>query len=205
MLESRPFDPDGAPLHAPPPPPPPPSAGEPLRPGHVLAALAERLAPETIVIEESPSSRPELLERIPARRPMGFVSNANGGLGFGISSAIGLRLGAPKRPVVAVLGDGSTIYSIQALWSAARYGCGVLMIVLANGSYAVMDALARDAGGSGAWPGFGEVSIATIAEGFGCPTQRISTHEELIAALDELIPGLAEREQPLLLEVAVAA
>jgi benzoylformate decarboxylase len=135
---------------------------------------------------------------------MGFISNANGGLGFGISSAIGLRLGAPARPVVAVLGDGSTIYSIQALWSAARYGSGVLMIVLANGSYAVMDALARDAGGSGAWPGFGEVSIATIAEGFGCPAQRVSTHEELIAALDELIPGLAERERPLLLEVAVA-
>jgi len=204
MLEPRHFEADGAPLHAPPPPPPPPAVGEQLRPGHVLAALAERLPPEAIVVEESPSSRPELLERIPARRPMGFISNANGGLGFGISSAIGLRLGAPARPVVAVLGDGSTIYSIQALWSAARYGSGVLMIVLANGSYAVMDALARDAGGSGAWPGFGEVSIATIAEGFGCPAQRVSTHEELIAALDELIPGLAERERPLLLEVAVA-
>jgi benzoylformate decarboxylase len=106
--------------------------------------------------------------------------------------------------VVAVLGDGSTIYSIQALWSAARYGCGLLVIVLANGSYAVMDALARDAGGVGAWPGFGEVKIATIAEGFGCPARRISTHDELIAALDELMPTLAEREAPLLLEVAVA-
>ena len=170
----------------------------------MLAALAERLPAEAIVVEESPSSRPELLERIPARRPMGFVSNANGGLGFGITSAIGLRLGAPSRPVVAVLGDGSTIYSIQALWSAARYGCGVLVIVLANGSYAVMDALARDAGGEGAWPGFGEVAIATIAEGFGCPARRVSTHDELIATLEEVLPGLAERKQPLLVEVAVA-
>jgi benzoylformate decarboxylase len=80
----------------------------------------------------------------------------------------------------------------------------VLLIVLANGSYAIMDALARDAGGSGAWPGFGEVSLATLAEGFGCPARRVSTHDELIAALDELLPGLAEREAPLLLEVAVA-
>ena len=204
LLSPRNFDPGGAPLHAAPAPPAPPAAGEPLRPGHVLAALAERLPPEAIVVEESPSSRPELLERIPARRPMGFVSNANGGLGFGISSAIGLRLGSPGRPVVAVLGDGSTIYSIQALWSAARYGSGLLVIVLANASYAVMDALARDSGGVGAWPGFGEVSIATIAEGFGCPARRVSTHPELIAALDELVPGLAQREQPLVLEVAVA-
>jgi benzoylformate decarboxylase len=204
LLDARPYDRHAAPLHTAPAAPAPPASGEPLRPGHVLAALAQRLPPEAIVVEESPSSRPELLERIQARTPMGFVSNANGGLGFGISSAIGLRMGAPERPVVAVLGDGSTIYSIQALWSAARYGCGLLVIVLANGSYAVMDALARDAGGVGAWPGFGEVKIATIAEGFGCPARRISTHDELIAALDELMPTLAEREAPLLLEVAVA-
>jgi benzoylformate decarboxylase len=205
LIGPRDYEPEGPALHSPPAPPPAPAAGAPLAPGHVLAALAERLPPEAILVEESPSSRPELLERIRARRPMGFVSNANGGLGFGISSAIGLRLGAPERPVVAVLGDGSTIYSIQALWSAARYGCGVLVIVLANGSYAVMDALAREAGGTGAWPGFGEVSIATIAEGFGCPARRIETHEELTAALDEIVPGLAGRKQPLVLEVAVAA
>ena len=204
LLDSRAFDREAAPLHTVAAAPAPPAPGEPLRAGHVLAALAERLPAEAIVVEECPSNRPELLERIHARTPMGLVSNANGGLGFGISSAIGLRLGAPQRPVVAVLGDGSIMYAIQALWSAARYGSGLLVIVLANGSYAVMDALAREAGGTGAWPGFGEVAIATIAEGFGCPAQRISSHDELIAALDELVPGLAEREQPLLLEVAVA-
>jgi benzoylformate decarboxylase len=204
LLDARPFDPGAGALHSPPPAPAPPAPGEPLRAGHVLAALAARLPPEAIVVEECPSNRPELLERIQARIPMGLLSNANGGLGFGITSAIGLRMGAPERPVVAVLGDGSTMYAIQALWSAARYGCGVALIVLANGSYAVMDALARDAGGAGAWPGFGEVSIATIAEGFGCPAQRISTHDELISALDELVATLASREAPLLLEVAVA-
>jgi benzoylformate decarboxylase len=204
LLDERAFDRAAAPLHTTAPAPAAPAPGEALAAGHVLAALAQRLPPEAIVVEECPSNRPELLERIHARTPMGLVSNANGGLGFGLSSAIGLRLGSPERPVVAVLGDGSTMYAIQALWSAARYGSGLLVIVLANGSYAVMDALARDAGGTGAWPGFGEVSIATIAEGFGCPARRISTHEELIAALDELVPGLATREHPLLLEVAVA-
>jgi benzoylformate decarboxylase len=174
-------------------------------PGHVLAALAQRLPRDVVLIEESPSSRPELLERIPARMPMGFVSNANGGLGFGLSSAIGLRMGAPERPVVAVLGDGSTLYAIQALWSAARYRVGLLVIVMANGSYAVMDALARDAGGTGAWPRFDNVRIAAIAEALGCPSRRIAGHDELLATLDEVLPTLAAREEPLLLEVAVSA
>jgi benzoylformate decarboxylase len=203
LIAARPFDATAAPLHAPPPPPAPPAAGEPLAAGHVLAALAERLPREAVLVEESPSSRPELLERIAARTPMGFVANANGGLGFGLSGAVGLRMGAPGRPVVAVLGDGSALYAIQALWSAARYGVGLLVIVLANGSYAVMDALARDAGGSGAWPRFDNVRIATIADGLGCPARRITGHDELLAALDEVLPTLASRETPLLLEVAV--
>ena len=127
-----------------PPAPPSPPEGAPLSPGHVLAALAERLPADAILVEESPSSRPELLARIPTTRPMGFVGSANGGLGFGLSGAIGLRMGTPARPVVAVLGDGATLYAIQALWSAARYGVGLLVIVMANGGYSVMDAQARD-------------------------------------------------------------
>ena len=104
-----------------------------------------------------------------------------------------------------MLGDGSTLYSIQALWSAARYRVGLLVIVMANGSYAVMDALAHDAGGTGAWPRFENVQIAAIAEAFGCPSRRIAGHDELLATLDEVLPTLAAREEPLLLEVAVSA
>jgi benzoylformate decarboxylase len=205
LVSQRPFDPDAAPLHSPPPPPPPPRAGEQLAPGHVLDALARRLPADAIVVEESPSSRPELLERIAARSPMGFVANNNGGLGFGITSAIGLRMGAPSRPVVAVLGDGSTLYAIQSLWTAARYRVGVLAVVMSNGGYAVMDALARERNGSGAWPAFEEVQMAVLARGLGCPARRIEDHAELLATLDELIPGLAERREPLVLDVTVAA
>ena len=102
-------------------------------------------------------------------------------------------MGAPERAVVAVLGDGSTLYAIQALWSAARYRVGLLVIVMANGSYAVMDALARDAGGTGAWPRFDNVQISAIAEAFGCPSRRIAGHDELLATLDEVLPEHARR------------
>lgn len=204
LVAPRPFDAAAPPRHAPPAAPPPPAPGEQLSASHVLAALAARLPADAVLVEESPSSRPELLERTMARAPMGFVANANGGLGFGISSAIGLRMGAPERPVVAVLGDGSAIYSIQALWTAARYGVGVLLVVMANGRYAVMDALARETGRRSAWPAFEEVQIAPLAQAFGCPARRIESHDALTATLDEVLPGLATRSEPLVLDVAVA-
>ena len=107
-----------------------------------------------------PRASPSSTSEFPVRVPFGYLSTANGCLGFGLAGSIGLRMGLPDRPVVAVLGDGSTMYAIQALWSAARYGVGVLLVVLANGRYAVMDGLARRAGGAAAWPAFESVDIA---------------------------------------------
>lgn len=185
-------------------PPAPPAPGEPLRPGHVFAALAERLAADAVVVEETPSSQPELYARLPTRSPGGFIATANGGLGFGIAGSIGLRMGNPERPVVGVLGDGAAMYAIQSVWSAARYEVGVLLIVMANGGYAVMDALARNAGGAAAWPGFGELDVAGIARGFGCPAVRVERHDDLLRTFDEVVPELASRTSPLLVEVAVA-
>jgi benzoylformate decarboxylase len=184
--------------------PPPPAPGEPLEPGHVFVALRDRLPAAAVLMEETPSSRPELMRRIPARAPMGFISGANGSLGFGLSASIGLAMALESRPVVAVLGDGSALYAIQALWSAAHYEAPLLAIVMANRRYAVMDGLAERAGAPGAWPGFGDVDVATLAAGFGCPARRISEHDELVAALDELLPDLPRRGGPMLLQVELA-
>lgn len=183
--------------------PAPPAPGGPLYPGHVLAALAERLPREAILVEETPSSRPELHARIPATAPGGFVS-AMGMLGFALPAATGLRLGSDERPVVAVVGDGSAMYQIQALWSAVTYGVGVLFIVLRNGGYAIMDRLAERAGAPGPWPSLTTLDIVAMAHAQGCDAWRITTHDELVEALDATLPTLASRTAPLLLEVAVA-
>lgn len=185
-----------------PPAPLAPSGGV-LQAGHVLAALAQRLPPDTILLEESPSSRPELHARLAAREPLGFLSAAMGGLGFAIPAAIGLRMALPTRPVVAVVGDGSSVYSIQGLWSAAHYGVGAVFIIMANGRYAVMDQLARSRPGEAPWPAFEHVDIAAISRGFGCDAVHIETHDDLITVLDELIDTLHSRDRPLLLEIAV--
>jgi benzoylformate decarboxylase len=113
-------------------------------------------------------------------------------------------MGLPDRPVVAVLGDGSAMYAIQALWSAAHYDTGVLLIVMSNGAYAVMDNLAHDHGGRPPWPAF-NLDMAGIAEKLGCPATRVTTHSELIDALDRTLPGLADARQPQLLEIKVQA
>src|SRR5205823_9906293 len=135
----------------------PPAAGEPLRATHVLAALADRLPRDVVVVEETPSSRPDLHRLLRARAPLGFLSAAMGGLGFALPAAVGVRLARPDRPVVAVVGDGSSLYAIQALWSAAHYGVGAVFVVLANGGYAVLDRLAEAHGGKPPWPSFDEI------------------------------------------------
>jgi benzoylformate decarboxylase len=186
-------------------PPGPAAAGEPLTADRVLFELAARLPADTILVEEAPSHRPALLGRMTITRSLGFLAVANGALGFGLAGAIGLRLASQERPVVAVLGDGSSTYSVQGLWTAATYGAGVVFVVLSNGRYAVMDKLAADhSGGPGAWPAFPQLDLAAVAAGFGCPSRVVRTHDELVAAFDETIPSAQGRSSPLLLDVRVS-
>ncbi|MGH3098434.1 MAG: thiamine pyrophosphate-dependent enzyme [Streptosporangiales bacterium] len=179
------------------------SAAGPLTSTNVFHALAARIRPDTFLVEEAPSDRPELERTVPVRRPLGFLSAAMGGLGFGLPAAIGLRLACPETPVVAVLGDGSSLYSVQALWTAVHYRCGVLVVVLANGGYAVMDQLAASNGAKGPWPGFPEVSVGTVARGFGCPVRTVASRADLEAELDDIMPGLPDRDEPVVLEATV--
>jgi benzoylformate decarboxylase len=123
-----------------------------------------------------------------------------GMLGFALPAAIGLRMARPDRPVVAIVGDGSSLYQIQALWSAAAYDAGVLFIVLRNGGYAIMNRLAERAGDDGPWPALDRIDISALARAQGCEARRVETHAALQEALDEDF----DRATPLVLEVVVA-
>lgn len=172
---------------------------------HVFAALADRLRPETVLVEESPSSRLHLQQMVPARRPLGFLSAAMGGLGFALPAAIGVKMALPERPVVAVVGDGSSLYGIQSLWSAQHYGVGVFFVVLSNGGYAIMNQLALQAGGKAPWPDFDDVRVAGLAASLGCRSLRVESYEQLIEQLDEIAPRLAGMAEPFVLDVVVDA
>ena len=128
-----------------------------------------------------------------------------GGLGFALPAAIGVRMAGRTGRSWRWSGDGSSLYGIQALWSAAHYGCGVLFVVLANGRYAVMDRLAEQHGGGGKapWPAFEEVSIPGLAMGLGCPAtaRRDPRRPAQGARRGRADPG--RPREPLVLEVAV--
>jgi benzoylformate decarboxylase len=79
----------------------------------------------------------------------------------------------------------------------------VLVVVLANGGYAIMDKLAERAGSKPAWPGFPEVRLSALATALGCPARRVRTHDELTEVLGDVLPGLRGRDTPLLLDVDV--
>ena len=185
--------------------PPPPGPGEPLRAGHVFAALADRLPADAVVVEESPSSRPELQMRVPARAPLGFLSAAMGGLGFALPGAIGVRMALPDRPVVAVVGDGASLYQVQALWSAARYGVGALFVVLANGALRDHGPPRRAPRRAGAVARVrGRSTSPRSRAGWAARRIRVEDHADLLARARRGPSGAGAARQPLVLEVAVA-
>jgi benzoylformate decarboxylase len=180
------------------------AAGSALRAEDVFRALGAWLPADAVLVEESPSTRSQLQDMVPARSPLGFLSAAMGGLGFAMPAAMGLKLACPERPVVAVIGDGASLYACQSLWSAQRYGAGVLYVVLSNGGYAIMDRLVAQADGRAPWPSFSDIDIAGLARSLGCRALNVTTHDELVRAFDDTIPPLASLAEPLLMNVVVA-
>lgn len=182
----------------------PPATGKPLHAADVFQLLDTRLPKNTTIVEESPSSRPALEALIPARAPFGFLSAAMGGLGFAMPAAIGLKMARPDHPVLCIIGDGSSLYSIQSLWTAAEQGVGAVFIVLNNGGYAVMNRLADHRGGAAPWPSFGALSVSTIASGLGVETLVVRDYAALTTMVGSVAPSLASRRTPLLIEIVVA-
>ncbi|MCD2197390.1 thiamine pyrophosphate-binding protein [Actinomycetospora endophytica] len=153
------------------------SGAGPIESASAAQAVADALAPGSVVVEEAPTSGPDL-RRALVQRAAGDYHNSsgNGGLGWGAGAAVGLALAHPSRPVVGFLGDGSAMFGVQGLWTAARVGAPVTYVVVDNGGYrAVSDALP---------PGFagtrlGGVDWAGLAESMGLRGTRVERGEEI--------------------------
>ena len=125
---------------------------------------------------------------------------ASGGLGYSLPAAVGIALAKPGQRVVCLIGDGSAMYSFQALWTAVQHRLPIAVVVINNGGYGAMRSFSqvmqvRDVPGIDL-PGIGFVDLA---RGLGCPGQRV-THP---AALDEALRAACHAEGPMLVEVAV--
>ena len=128
-----------------------------------------------------------LMAFLRTRERDGFYGLASGGLGFGLPGAIGVALARPGRPVVAVLGDGSSLYSIQALWTAAHLRLPIHFVIVNNRSYRIIKDRLVAMRGTDAFTGMDirdpAIDFPALARGFGLAASEISEPAEIDAAL----------------------
>ena len=110
----------------------------PVAPLALLEAIGAMLPKDAVVIEEILSSNPGVRSLIAADDPQSFFALRGGGIGWGLPAAIGVKLALPDRPVVALIGDGSAMYTCQALWTAAHSKIPVIWVIFNNTSYRIL-------------------------------------------------------------------
>jgi benzoylformate decarboxylase len=153
----------------------------------LMSCIAEHLPADAIVVEEAPGSRGAIQTQMRMTNPDSYHTMASGGLGWGLPAAVGMALGSPGRRVLAILGDGSTHYSPQALWTAAQRGLSVTFVIIRNSRYSALERygrlkfnLQRTVGTE--LPGIDAVKVAA---GYGVPGVRVEDAANLGEALRE--------------------
>ncbi|MGT2503963.1 benzoylformate decarboxylase [Bradyrhizobium guangxiense] len=180
--------------------PPAPQAADPLPVEFLLHSLSQAMPEGTSVVEEVPSHRPAMQKFMPMPGQDSFYTMASGGLGYSLPAAVGMALGKPKQRTVCLIGDGSAMYSIQALWTAAQRKLPLTVVVINNSGYGAMRSFSqvmqvRNVPGL-ELPG---IDFVRLAEGMGCHAVRVTKAAELGEALKR---GMAH-EGTSLVEVVV--
>jgi benzoylformate decarboxylase len=137
-----------------------------------------------MLVEEAPSHRPLMYKFLPMRGQDSFYTMASGGLGFALPAAVGVALGRPDIRTVCMIGDGSAMYSIQALWTAAQRKLPLTVVVINNAGYGAMRSFSevmqvRNVPGLDL-PG---IDFVGVAQGLGCNALRVTKSSELASAL----------------------
>lgn len=110
----------------------------PISPLSLVAAVVDAMPEDAIVVDESISSGHGLRELLRSSDPKSFYGNRGGGIGWGLPAALGVKLAQPSRPVVALIGDGSAMYTNQGFWTAAHDSIPVVYVIFNNASYRIL-------------------------------------------------------------------
>jgi len=110
----------------------------PVQPLSLLNAIGETLPKDAVVIDETISSGAGIRSLIRSDDPQSFYGLRGGGIGWGLPAALGVKLALPQRPVVALVGDGSAMYTCQALWTAAHDRIAAVFVIFNNSSYRIL-------------------------------------------------------------------
>jgi len=181
----------------------------PISMPRLMAEVESALPDDAIVVDEAITAGPDLARTIQFERAGDYVGARGGGIGQALPGAIGIKLARPDRPVVALSGDGSAMYSIQALWTAAHHDLAIAFVILNNREYRIlkhnMDTYRQRFGAKPdrGYPNMDLVSpdlgFVDIARGLGVEGMRVGRPAELRPALGRALGA----GRPFLLDVAI--
>jgi benzoylformate decarboxylase len=181
----------------------------PLTPLGLMGALAKILPPDVAVIEEAVTTTNTTFERLGVlKNTTGYFGHRGWALGWGLGVSIGVKLAWPDRPVLALLGEGASLYGIQGLWTAARYKIPVAFVICNNAQYQILKIGARGLklpqALEGKYEGMDlvepEIDLVAIARGLGVEARRISEPSELC---DAITAAWKANDRPVLFDVPI--
>ena len=176
----------------------------PIRPSRALKEISDALPDDAVVVDEAVMLTSYVEYVFEFSRPGSYFS-ANACLGWGLAASMGTALAASGRPVVALVGDGSALFGVQALWTASRYRIPVVMVVLNNAGFAAIKWAFSMYDGKGLPDGvdlgceLGDVDFPGLAQAFGIQARRI----EEPAAIGPAVAEAVRAESPVLLDIAL--
>jgi benzoylformate decarboxylase len=179
----------------------------PIHPLALMQAIGRLLPDDAVVIDETVSSGTGLRRFLRSDDPQSFFGLRGGGIGWGLPAAIGVKLALPDRPVVALIGDGSAMYTIQGLWTAARENLRMVFVIINNYSYRIlkqrtnaMKGLAAQADNYVAMDlDKPRVDFVSVARGLGLTAHNAAT----LADLGDLLRQALAADGPTLIDVEV--
>ncbi len=181
----------------------------PMSTAVLMEALKASLPPDVAVVGEPITAGADLTRTLQFQGPKDYLASRGGGIGQALPGGVGMKLAQPDRPVLAVSGDGSSLYTIQALWSAAHHMIPVVFLILNNATYRIlklnMNRYRSFAGLGGERPyvhldlNEPDMDFVRIAQGFGVEAERVETPEAVMAAVKKAF----DAGRPFLLDAVV--
>ena len=177
----------------------------------MMHELAAAVPPDTIIADEAVTSRPALNRAFDFENPGDIYGIRGGALGWAMPGALGVKLAHPDRPVLAVVGDGASMYTVQALWTASRYNIPVVYAICNNQAYRILkvnmevylrdmlDDRERDSDYVG-MEFANRLDLAMMARAMGVHGERIEDPEEIGPAIKRAF----ESGKPALLDISIS-
>lgn len=185
------------------------ASARPMTPLAMMGVLARALPDNVAVVMEAATTHRNVFESLGVPKdPAAYFSHRGWALGWGLGCALGVKLAWPGRPVLAVLGDGASLYGIQGLWTAARYQLPVTAVICNNARYKILqmcgEVMALPAIQAATAPGLlldnPAVDFVGLARSFGVEAHRVTEPDELAERVRQSLTG----NRPMLLDVPLS-